>query len=141
MISDWKNLFVKNLPIITDTNFFIACFEKQVYLPSSIDNIIDQSYNLIVLKSVIYELKNLIQTSKFAEKSIKLVEKYALILDEKLISSNLSNVVDDQIIEIAIILEPFHPIIASGDRGIQKKAKNNNIPVLTFKNKNLRIIK
>ncbi len=70
-----------------------------------------------------------------------MVEKFALVIDEKLFSSNLPNHVDDQIIEIAIILDSYNPIIASGDRGLQKKAKKNNIPILTFRNKNLRVIK
>ncbi|OLS25460.1 MAG: hypothetical protein HeimC3_14490 [Candidatus Heimdallarchaeota archaeon LC_3] len=139
--ADWKKIFSQNLPVITDTNFFIACFENQVYLPSSIDIIIDQAYKIVVLKSVIKEINKLIQTSKFAENAMKLVEKYALVIDENLISSDLPTQVDDQIIEIAIKLKIFNPIIASGDRGVQKKAKRYKIPILTFKNKNLRVIK
>ncbi|MHA1983973.1 MAG: hypothetical protein ACW967_06440 [Candidatus Hodarchaeales archaeon] len=139
-LENWSEILKRYKPIIADTNFFLACLENQVYIPDSIDVIIDQAYKLIVTKSIIKEIENLKDRSKLAHKSLKLIEMYAMVLDEKKIDSGFSRFVDDQIIELAIKLIDYNPIIASGDKGVQKKALMNNIPVLTFRNKNLRVI-
>ncbi|MHA1990521.1 MAG: hypothetical protein ACW981_02385 [Candidatus Hodarchaeales archaeon] len=140
-LENWSEILKRYKPIIADTNFFLACLENQVYIPDSIDVIIDQAYKLIVTKSIIREMENLKDKSKLAHQSLKIIEKYAVVLDEKKIDSGFSRLVDEQIVELAVKLIDYSPIIASGDKGVQKKALMNDIPVLTFRNKNLRVIK
>lgn len=141
---DWEQLFKQKISIIVDTNFFLACLEKKLYLPKAIDELIIQAYQLILPVSVLNEMEQLKlrRKQRLIELAIEISQKYALVLNETLFLDKIPVTVDETVIELAKKLNDlgYTIIVASADKKIQQNVQQYNIPILTIRDRRLRVI-
>ena len=135
-----EEIFGKKIPIIGDTSFFLACAEQRIRLPDSIDELIDDNYQLILLRSIRKEIELLKSKRHEAGLAYEIAIKFSIEFDEKAYFSELPSSTDNILVFVGERLKKFSPIIASGDRQVQKEALERLLPVLTAKNRKIRFV-
>ena len=141
---DWEELLKQKISIIVDTNFFLACLEKKIYLPEAIDKVIVQAYQLVLPLAVLKEFEELKLRKKhtLVELAIKISKKHAIMLDENIFLDKIPLTVDEIVIELAqkLAYANYNIIVASADKKIQQKVQKSHIPILTIIDRRLRVI-
>ena len=116
--------------IILDTNFLTLPHQFKIDIFNEIDRIMEENYELFTLDSVVYELKKLSKSKGkdaiAAKIGLELIKKKNI----KIINTGEKNV--DKAI-VAISNEDM--IVATNDKILRKKLKNENIKTIYLRSK------
>ena len=116
--------------IILDTNFLTLPHQFKIDICNEIDRIMEENYELFTLDSVVYELKKLSKSKGkdaiAAKIGLELIKKKNI----KIINTGEKNV--DKAI-VAISNEDM--IVATNDKILRKKLKNENIKTIYLRSK------
>jgi len=120
--------------IILDTNFFFVPFDFNVNIFREFDRIIQTSYEVVTFPAIIDELKNLekkrssIKWKKRIQLAMKIVEKCKVI--KKI--PDTEEKIDVFILRIA---KENNWIVATNDKELKKKLRQNRINVIYLRQK------
>jgi len=116
------------LKVILDSNFLLIPTQFKIDIFESMMNLLNQRHELTILSSTLHELQTIGQKGppklrKQAQVALKLAEKCRTVKIEK--SKDETN--DDVIVRIAA---EWRSPVATNDRELRKKLRNQNIPVI-----------
>jgi len=121
------------LKVILDSNFLLIPSQFKIDIFESMMNLLNQRHEPTILSSTLHELQTIRQKGppklrKQAQIALKLAEKCRVVKVEK--SKDETN--DDVIIRIAA---EWRSPVATNDRELRKKLRNQNIPVIFLRGK------
>lgn len=114
------------MKVILDTNALMMPFKKNIDIENSLIEILG-NYEIIVLSSVINELKNLVKKGSWQAKSALMFAKRYKILDVK-------EKGDFAIITTAVKLKA---VVVTNDKNLRKELRENGINVITLRDNRL----
>lgn len=119
--------------IVLDTNFLTIPAEFGVDIFTDVERVIERSVTFIVLQPVITEIENRLARphNKTEERKFRIAKSLLSRCKIVNIPSN-DGAVDDLLVDYALTNSA---VIATCDRELKKKAKDNGIPVLYLRGK------
>ena len=122
------------LKVILDSNFLLIPSEFKIDIFESMMNLLNQRYEPTILSSTLHELQTIGEKGppklrKQAQIALKLAERCQMVKVER--SKDETN--DDVIIRIAV---EWRSPVATSDRELRKRLRNQNIPVIFLRGKN-----
>jgi len=124
----------RNLCIILDTNFLFVPYLFKIDILDEFYNIINTSFEILILKDSIEELKRKLMNIKSEKqrKEIEMALEYAKNFKVIDVDFNKSLSVDDKIVEFALL---NNCIVATNDKELRKKLKRLGIPIICVRGK------
>ena len=121
------------LKVILDSNFLLIPSQFKIDIFESMMNLLNKRHEPTILSSTLHELQTISQKGspklrKQAQIALKLAEKCRTVEVEK--GKDETN--DDVIVRIA---SEWHSPVATNDRELRKKLRNQNIPVIFLRGK------
>ncbi len=121
------------LKVILDSNFLLIPSEFKIDIFEGMMNLLNQRYEPTILSSTLHELQTIGQKGppklrKQAQIALKLAERCQMVKVER--SKDETN--DDVIIRIAV---EWRSPVATNDRELRKRLRNQNIPVIFLRGK------
>jgi len=122
------------LKVILDSNFLLIPSQFKIDIFESMMNLLNQRYEPTILSSTLHELQTIGEKGppklrKQAQIALKLAERCQMVKVER--SKDETN--DDVIIRIAV---EWRSPVATSDRELRKRLRNQNIPVIFLRGKN-----
>jgi rRNA-processing protein FCF1 len=111
------------IKVILDTNALMMPFEVNINLERELDRLLG-AYEILVLSSVIDELKKLSEKDKAASSALKLAERYAVI--------NTSKKGDFSVVHLA---KELKAVVVTNDKILRKILRNEGIPLIFLRGK------
>ena len=123
----------EKLKVVLDANFLFIPSQFQVDIFEELENLLNQSFEPILLSSTLMELKGLIESDsqkerKQAQLALKLAEKCRVVPVEK----DLGETYDDVIVRVAA--EWTSPV-ATNDRELRRRIRTLGLPVIFLRQK------
>jgi len=120
------------LKVVLDANFLMTPFNLGLDVISDLNRIIDQKYEIVVLRGTIEELKGLsrnpnLRVRKAAKMALKIAERYRVV-DLTPENGNM----DELIVRFA---KKEHCVVATNDRNLRRKLKSEGIPTIYVRQK------
>nr|MDO8080234.1 hypothetical protein [Candidatus Freyarchaeota archaeon] len=120
------------LKIVLDTNFLMAPSNLGIDVISELDRIINQKYEIIILKGTIEELKGLsenpsLKVRKAAKLALELAQRYTVV-DLAPENGNM----DELIVKLS---KKEGYIVATNDQNLRRKLKSEGIPTIYVRQK------
>lgn len=120
------------LKIVLDTNFLMTPFNLGIDVISELDRIINQKYEIIILKGTIEELKGLsenpsLKVRKAAKLGLKLAQRYTVV---DLVPEN--GKMDELIVKFS---KKEGYVVATNDQNLRRKLKSEGIPTIYVRQK------
>ncbi|MEM2144825.1 MAG: PIN domain-containing protein [Candidatus Jordarchaeaceae archaeon] len=120
------------LKIVLDTNFLMTPFNLGLDVISELDRIINQKYEIIILKGTIEELERLsenpsLKVRKAAKLALELAQRYTIID-----SASKNGDMDKLIVNLS---KKEGYIVATNDKNLRRKLKSEGIPTIYVRQK------
>ncbi len=116
--------------IILDTNFLLIPSQFKVDIFSEIERICSFKYNLFIIDKTIDELKNIIKLQKGKNKE---AAKIALLLIE---NKKIKKIKTSENLDVdGLLLKQKDVITATQDIGLKRKLRQNNIQIISLRQK------
>lgn len=120
------------LKIVLDTNFLMTPFNLGIDVVSELDRIINQKYEIIILKGTIEELKGLsknpsLKVRKAARLALELAQRYTVV---DLVPENGN--MDALIVKLS---KKEGYIVATNDKNLRRKLKSEGVPTIYVRQK------
>lgn len=125
--------------VVLDTNFLMIPFQFKIDIFKELDRILDDNYKLFILEDQIDELNNIINNQKKDKNNAKLALEYIrikninILKQKDLYITNFSktNKVDD----ILVYISKDDYIVATSDKELKKRIKENKKKIITLRSK------
>ena len=114
---------MKYIKVIIDTNALLYCFKYKINIESELTGLIG-SHNLLILKCVYNELKNLAGKKSEAKSSLNWIKKFQITETE--------GKGDDCILETA---KKMNTMVITNDTELKKRLKTEQIKVIYIRKK------
>ncbi len=116
--------------IILDTNFLLIPSQFKIDIFSEIERICSFKYNLFIIDKTIDELKNIIKLQKGKNKE---AAKIALLLIE---NKKIKKIKTSENLDVdGLLLKQKDVITATQDIGLKRKLRQNNIQIISLRQK------
>jgi rRNA-processing protein FCF1 len=123
----------EKLKVVLDANFLFVPSQFQVDIFEELANLLNQSFELILLSSTLMELQGLAESDspkerKQAQLALKLAEKCRVVPVEK----GLGETYDDVIVRVAA---EWKSPVATNDRELRRRMRTLGLPVIFLREK------